>query len=63
MPPLPEVVLDAADSAELEQQAESDFTQDMYEASVDKVKEYVLAGDVMQVVPSQRMSIPFTRRP
>ncbi|RLA46106.1 MAG: anthranilate synthase component I, partial [Gammaproteobacteria bacterium] len=63
MAPLPEVVLDAADNDELEQQAESDFTQEMYEASVDKVKEYVLAGDVMQVVPSQRMSIAFTAPP
>jgi anthranilate synthase component 1 len=63
MQPLPEVVLDAADDAELEQQAESDFTREMYEASVDKVKEYVLAGDVMQVVPSQRMSIPFSAPP
>ncbi|MEH6634744.1 MAG: anthranilate synthase component I [Halioglobus sp.] len=63
MQPLPEVILDAADSADLEQQAESDFTREMYEASVDKVKEYVLAGDVMQVVPSQRMSIPFTAPP
>ena len=35
----------------------------MYEASVEKVKEYVLAGDVMQVVPSQRMSIPFDAPP
>jgi anthranilate synthase component 1 len=35
----------------------------MYEASVEKVKEYVLAGDVMQVVPSQRMSIPFAAPP
>ena len=60
---LPEVVLDAANSADLEQRAESDFTRKMYEASVDKVKEYVLAGDVMQVVPSQRMSIPFTAPP
>lgn len=63
MCPLPEVVLAAADSATLEQQSESDFTQAMYEASVEKVKEYVLAGDVMQVVPSQRMSIPFDALP
>jgi len=63
MRPLPEVILDAADSVELEQQAESDFTREMYEASVDKVKDYVLAGDVMQVVPSQRMSIPFSAPP
>jgi anthranilate synthase component 1 len=61
--PLPEVVLGAADSAELEQQAESDFTLEQYEAAVDRVKEYVLAGDVMQVVPSQRMSIPFSAPP
>ena len=63
MRPLPEVVLEAADSSTLEQQAESDFTQATYEASVEKVKEYVLAGDVMQVVPSQRMSIPFSAPP
>ncbi len=63
LPALPEVMLGAADSAVLEQQAESDFTQLMYEASVEKVKEYVLAGDVMQVVPSQRMSIPFDAPP
>ena len=63
MPALPEVVLEAADSAELEQQAESHFTEAMYYQAVDKVKEYVLAGDVMQVVPSQRMSVPFTAPP
>ena len=63
MKPLPEVSLEAADSAELEQGAESDFTKEMYEAGVDRVKEYVLAGDVMQVVPSQRMSIPFEAPP
>ncbi|MBK6511686.1 MAG: anthranilate synthase component I [Haliea sp.] len=62
MRPLPEVVLAAANSAALEEQAESDFTQAMYEASVEKVKEYVLAGDVMQVVPSH-MSIPFDAPP
>lgn len=28
---------------------------------VRKIKDYVIAGDVMQVVPSQRMSIPYTR--
>ncbi len=63
MPPLPEVHLDAADSAALEEQAESHFTQPMYEDAVNAVKEYVLAGDVMQVVPSQRMSLPFDAPP
>ena len=63
MTPLPEVVLGGADSAELEQRAESDFTEAQYFQAVERVKEYVLAGDVMQVVPSQRMSIPFTAPP
>jgi anthranilate synthase component 1 len=63
MPPLPDVVLGGADCAKLEQGAASDFTREQYEAAVDRVKEYVLAGDVMQVVPSQRMSIPFAAPP
>jgi len=63
MTPLPEVVLGGADSADLEQRAESDFTEAQYYQAVERVKEYVLAGDVMQVVPSQRMSIPFTAPP
>jgi len=60
---LPNVVLHGADSAELEQLAESDFTQPMYEEAVARVKDYVLAGDVMQVVPSQRMSVGFESPP
>ena len=37
MPPLADVVLAAADSSELEEQAgQSDFTQGMYEASVEQ---------------------------
>ena len=34
-----------------------------YKAEVEKIREYVIAGDVMQVVPSQRMSIGFDRSP
>ncbi|MEM8562734.1 MAG: anthranilate synthase component I [Pseudomonadota bacterium] len=63
MQPLPDVMLEAAGSEELEQQADSDFTQPQYEAAVSKVKEYILAGDVMQVVPSRRMSLPFKAPP
>ncbi|SUO94996.1 anthranilate synthase component I [Suttonella ornithocola] len=32
-----------------------------YKSAVEKIKEYVVAGDVMQVVPSQRMSVSYTR--
>ncbi len=63
MPPLPTVDLQAALDAELERQASSDFSYESYAAAVERVKEYVLAGDVMQVVPSQRMSIPFDAPP
>ncbi|MEH6812849.1 MAG: chorismate-binding protein, partial [Motiliproteus sp.] len=41
----------------------SGFDQPSFEAAVDKIKEYILAGDVMQTVISQRMSIPFNARP
>lgn len=47
--------------------AESDFcsgfTKPDFEKAVDHIKEFVLAGDIMQVVISQRMSIPFTLDP
>ncbi len=41
----------------------SGFTQAGYEAAVQKIREYIAAGDVMQVVPSQRMSIGFKGSP
>ena len=63
MQPLPEVSLHAAQDDVLESQVESEFTQQRYEDAVNVVKEYVLAGDVMQVVPSQRMSVPFAAPP
>ncbi|MGH1471028.1 MAG: anthranilate synthase component I [Cellvibrionaceae bacterium] len=41
----------------------SHYGKERYEAAVNKIKEYALAGDTMQVVPSQRLSIPFTADP
>lgn len=41
----------------------SGFTEAGFKAAVEKIKEYVLAGDIMQCVPSQRMSIPFQAPP
>ena len=38
----------------------SGFTEDGFKHAVHKAKEYIAAGDVMQVVLSQRMSIPFS---
>ncbi|WP_390619199.1 anthranilate synthase component I [Maricurvus nonylphenolicus] len=58
-------------SSEMKQQGEnareSDFTSSFGEANfrkaVDSIKDYVLAGDTMQVVVSQRLSIPFQAEP
>ncbi|MEO0435764.1 MAG: anthranilate synthase component I [Pseudomonadota bacterium] len=61
--PLPPVSLQGADGGELEAQAKSSMSQGEYEDAVRRVKEYVLDGDVMQVVPAQRMSVPFTAPP
>ncbi|PWV64641.1 anthranilate synthase component I [Plasticicumulans acidivorans] len=41
----------------------SGFTQQGFEAAVEKIREYIFAGDCMQVVPSQRMSAPYTAAP
>jgi anthranilate synthase component 1 len=39
------------------------FTQAKFEAAVNETKEFIRAGDVIQVVPSQRFSKPFDRAP
>lgn len=41
----------------------SGFTEDGFKAAVEKVKEYIVEGDVMQTVLSQRLSIPYTAEP
>lgn len=41
----------------------SDFTQEGFEAAVRRAKEYITDGDIMQVVLSQRLSIPFAAAP
>jgi anthranilate synthase component 1 len=41
----------------------SSFTRDEYCELVEKAKEYIRAGDIFQVVPSQRLSVPFRARP
>ncbi|PTU74932.1 anthranilate synthase component I [Pseudomonas mangrovi] len=41
----------------------SSFSRESFEAAVAAIKEYILAGDCMQVVISQRMSIPFQAAP
>ncbi|HZP61541.1 MAG TPA: anthranilate synthase component I [Opitutaceae bacterium] len=53
-------VLGAAPSIEV---PPGNFTRPAYERLVDDVKEYIRAGDIIQVVPSQRFTRPFARSP
>ncbi|QKX17064.1 anthranilate synthase component I [Microbulbifer sp. YPW1] len=46
-----------------EEEFTSHFGEEAFKQGVHKVKDYILAGDVMQVVPSQRLSAPFTVPP
>ena len=49
LPPLPEPT--------------SSFTKEGFVAAVERAKDYIRAGDVFQVVPSQRFSVPFALPP
>ena len=40
----------------------SGFSREGFIAAVQRIQEYILAGDAFQVVPSQRMSVPFRAR-
>ncbi|NDV12662.1 anthranilate synthase component I [Crenobacter caeni] len=44
-------------------QATSEFGQEAFKAAVESAKRYIVDGDIMQVVLSQRMSMPFTDSP
>lgn len=41
----------------------SNFTRDGYKAAVETAKDYIRAGDIFQVVPSQRWTQPFRQPP
>ncbi|MBD1585069.1 anthranilate synthase component I [Pseudomonas typographi] len=62
-PMAPRLGLDFAKAAAAEPAFRSSFTQADYERAVGTIKQYILAGDCMQVVPSQRMSIDFSAAP
>ncbi|MBT3204537.1 MAG: anthranilate synthase component I [Gammaproteobacteria bacterium] len=42
---------------------ESEFTREGYMQAVDKARQYIIDGDAMQIVLSQRLSIPFKSEP
>lgn len=55
----PALSLDVASESEFE----SSFGQDEFEQAVEKSREYILAGDIFQVVLSQRLSSKFSGDP
>ncbi|MEE8189314.1 MAG: anthranilate synthase component I [Kiloniellales bacterium] len=44
-------------------EAESNITREAYHGIVERAKEYIRAGDIFQVVPSQRFRLPFELPP
>ncbi|MEY1661235.1 anthranilate synthase component I [Isoalcanivorax beigongshangi] len=42
-----------------EQDLQAEMSQAEFEGMVEQIRDYIAAGDVMQVVPSQRLSAPF----
>ena len=62
-PPLEPISLRPLDTHEVESQVEFSTTQETFEGWVSAIRDYILQGDVMQVVPSQRMTVPFTQSP
>ncbi|MBF0446564.1 MAG: anthranilate synthase component I [Magnetococcales bacterium] len=54
---------DGNSAAVNENDFEHEMPREVYEAAVEKAKEYILAGDIFQVVLSQRLSIPFPHPP
>ncbi|MGK2914115.1 MAG: anthranilate synthase component I [Porticoccaceae bacterium] len=63
LPQLGSIAVDGRGSGIAESDFHSSFGQSRYEAVVERIKAYIAAGDVMQVVPSQRLSLPFTAEP
>ncbi len=53
----------AEPSAVKESDFKSGFTEEKFKQAVLKAKDYIVEGDVMQVVLSQRMSIPYSAPP
>jgi len=59
----PRLRLASANEPVEEEDFDSAFGRANYQAAVERIRDYIRAGDVMQVVLSQRMSIPFVSPP
>jgi anthranilate synthase component I len=61
--PMPEGAPPKAKKKAKEPDFVSSFGETKFKQGVERIKEYIAAGDVMQVVPSQRLSAPFAAEP
>ena len=59
---MPSVSRDLGDEG-TEEPPVSNFSKDAYKAAVEKARDYIVAGDIFQVVPSQRWAQGFTQPP
>lgn len=63
MPAAEVISLQPGGTEAIEAMARFTTSQQTFESWVESIREYILDGDVMQVVPSQRMMIPFKQPP
>ena len=61
--PLEPISLAPRDAAAVEEKVTFSTDETTYKDWVSRVRDYILQGDVMQVVPSQRMTVPFKQSP
>ncbi len=60
---VPRIAASTANQPVEESDFESAYGEQNFKDAVERIREYIRAGDVMQVVLSQRMSIPFASAP
>ncbi len=61
--PVPDIAASSANQPLDESDFVSEFGREAFLTSIEKIREYIVAGDVMQVVLAQRMSVPFSAAP
>jgi len=61
--PVPQVPGSQTNQQVRESDFVSSFGEDEFKAAVERIREYIVAGDVMQVVLAQRMNLPFNAAP
>lgn len=62
-PALEPIEIAGTDTTAIENLARFNTSQDEFEGWVERIRQYIVDGDVMQVVPSQRMTVPYDREP